>query len=173
MIEGLKNIGGFVVGIAGLLFLIFISALMINGAVWIGEHVLPWLINIAWIVFVINLFILLPLSFFRKTGIFGGIGMYFSSFVFGLTLWFLGLLLTYFTWGFFGIFIGLMLGGIGVVPVGMLAMLFEGEFGFLIAMILLTIITFGSRILGIYLAGKAEEKNEIIERQKLNEYGQQ
>ena len=146
---------------------------MINGAVWIGEYVLPWLINIAWLVFAINLLILLPLGFFRKTGVFGGIGMYFSSFIFGLTLWFLGLLLTYFTWGFLGVFIGLALGGRRVVPIEMLAMLFEGEFGFLIALILLTVVTFGSRLLGIWLAGKAEEKNEIIERQKLPVYEQE
>ncbi len=173
MIESLKNIGGFATGIAGLLFLLLIPILIIKGAVWTGEHVLPWLISIAWIVFAINLFILLPLGFFRKTGIFGGIGIYFSSFVFGLTLWFLGLLLTYFTWGFLGVFIGLALVGVGVVPVAMLAMLLDGEFYFLLVLILLTIVTFGSRALGIYLAGRAEEKNEEIERQKLSAYEQQ
>jgi hypothetical protein len=173
MIEGLKNIGGFVIGIGALLLLLLISALMINGAVWVGEHVLQWLINLTWIAFAINLVILLPLALFRKTGMFGGIAMYFSSFLFGLTLWFLGLLLTYFTWGFFGVFVGLMLGGIGVVPVAMLAMLLNGEFFVLFILVLLTVLTFGSRFLGIYLAGRAEEKTDQLARQKLAAYEQQ
>ena len=100
MIEGIKNIGAFVLVIGLLLLLLLISVLMIQGAVWVGEHVIQWLINLTWFAFAINLFILLPFSFFRKTKIFGGIGMFISSYVFGLTLWFLGLLLTYFTWGF-------------------------------------------------------------------------
>jgi len=166
MKEKLKNIGYYVLGLAGLLLLLLVSVAMIKGAVWIGEHALQWLINFSWIVFAINLFILLPLGLFRKTGIVGGMGMYISSYVFGLTLWFLGLLLTYFTWGFFGIFIGLVLGGVGVVPVAMLAMLLNGEFFTLVVLIMLTILTFGARALGIYFASRAEEKRNTISEVK-------
>lgn len=166
MKEKLKNFGYYVLGIAGLLLLLLVSVAMIKGAVWIGEHALQWLINFSWIVFAINLFILLPLGLFRKTGIVGGMGMYISSYVFGLTLWFLGLLLTYFTWGFFGIFIGLVLGGVGVVPVAMLAMLLNGEFFTLVVLIMLTILTFGARALGIYLTSRAEEKRNTISEVK-------
>lgn len=166
MKEKLKNFGYYVLGIAGLLLLLLVSVAMIKGAVWIGEHALQWLINFSWIVFAINLFILLPFGLFRKTGMVGGMGMYISSYVFGLTLWFLGLLLTYFTWGFFGIFIGLVLGGVGVVPVAMLAMLLNGEFFTLVVLIVLTILTFGARALGIYLTSRAEEKRNTISEVK-------
>ncbi len=166
MKEKLKNFGYYILGIAGLLLLLLVSVAMIKGAVWIGEHALQWLINFSWIVFAINLLILLPLGLFRKTGIVGGIGMYISSYVFGLTLWFLGLLLTYFTWGFFGVFIGLVLGGVGVVPVAMLAMLLNGEFFTLVVLIVLTILTFGARALGIYLTSRAEEKRNAISEVK-------
>lgn len=172
MIEGIKNIGAFVLGIGFLFLLLLVSVLMIQGAVWVGEHVMQWLINLTWIAFGINLFILLPLSFFRKTGMFGGIGMFISSYVFGLTLWFMGLLLTYFTWGFFGIFIGLILGGVGVVPVAMLAMLLNGELFVLFVLVLLLILTFGLKALGIYMAGRAEEKNDEYERRKFATYEQ-
>ena len=166
MKEKLKNFGYYVLGIAGLLLLLLVSVAIIKGAVWIGEHVLQWLINFSWIIFAINLLILLPLGLFRRTGIVGGMGMYISSYVFGLTLWFLGLLLTYFTWGFFGIFIGLVLGGVGVVPVAMLAMLLNGEFFTLVVLIVLTILTFGVRALGIYLTSRAEEKRNTISEVK-------
>lgn len=162
MIEKLKNAGWTILGVGFFLFFILIAALMLNGAVWVGEHVIGWLFGAAWIVFAFNLFILLPLSLFRKTGMFGGIAMYYSSFVFGLTLWFLGLLLTYFTWGFFGVIVGLILGGVGVVPVAMLAMLLDGEFPTLIVLLILTALTFGSRFLGIFLAMRAEEKTKDL-----------
>ena len=161
MKDKLKNFGYYVLGIAGLILLLLVSVAMIKGAVWVGEHALQWLINFSWIIFAINLFILLPLGLFRKTGIVGGIGMYISSYVFGLTLWFLGLLLTYFSWGFFGIFIGLALGGVGVVPVAMLAMLINGELFTLLVLVILTILTFGLRTLGIYLASRAEETKNM------------
>jgi len=168
MVNGLKNIGGFIIGAGFLIFFLLVSVWMIQGAVWAGEHIIQWLINLAWITLGINLFILLPLSFFRKTGMFGGIGMFFSSYVFGLTLWFLGLLITYFTWGFLGVFIGLVLGGIGVIPLAMLAMLLEGELFVLFVLILLSVLTFGLKILGIYMASKAEEKNDEHARHNLN-----
>lgn len=172
MINGLKNIGGFVLGAGFLLLLLLISIWMVQGAVWVGEHIMQWLINITWIAFGINLFILLPLSFFRRTGIFGGIGMFISSHIFGLTLWFMGLLITYFSWGFVGIFIGLVLGGVGVIPVAMLAVLLEGEFFVLFVLLLLSALTFGLKILGVYMAGRAEEKNNEYTQRKLATYEQ-
>jgi len=169
MKEKFKDIGAFVLGIGGFILILFLGILMIKGAVWVGEYALQGLINFSWIVFAVNLFILLPLALFKKTGAVGGIGMFISSYVFGLTLWFLGLLLTYFTWGFLGIFIGLMLGGVGVIPVAMLAMIVNGEFSTLLVLVILTLLTFGTRILGIYLAAKAE-KNEDAKVYKDVEY---
>lgn len=162
MKETLKNIEYFALGIGVLILLVILSALTIKGAVWVGEHVLQWLINFAWLVFAIDLLILLPLGLFKRTGIVGGIGMSISSYIFGLTLWFFGLLLTYFIWGFWGVFIGLLLGGVGVVPVAMLAVLLNGDFTTLGILILLTIFTFGTRVLGIYLAVRAEENSKTL-----------
>lgn len=159
MIDNLKNIGGFVAGAVILLLLILLSVAVINGAVWVGENVLQWLIDTTWIVLAVNIFIILPLALFRKTGVYGGIAMYYSSLLFGLTLWFLGLLTTYFTWGFLGVFIGLALGGVGVVPVAMLAMLLDGEFFTLFVLVFLTILTFGTKFLGLFLSLRAEEKS--------------
>lgn len=144
-------------GIASFLLILFLSVLMIKGAVWVGENALAWLFDFAWIVLTINILILLPLSLFKKTGAVGGAGMYISSYIFGVTLWFLGLLLTYFTWGFWGVFIGLVLAGVGVVPMAMLAMLINGEILTFVVLIILTMLTFGMRALGIYLVGRAEE----------------
>lgn len=162
--EGLKNIGSFIFGIGALLLLLLVSIWMIQGAVWVGEYVLQWLIDFSWIALAINVFILLPLGLFRKTGVVGGMGMFISSYLFGLTLWFLGLLIAYFTWGFLGVFIGLAFGGIGVVPVAMLAMLINTEFSLFGILLLLTALTFGTRIFGIYLVSRAEERSVVEEK---------
>lgn len=161
MKEKFKDIGSFVLGIGGFILILFLGILMIKGTVWVGEYALQWLINFSWIVFAVNLFILLPLALFKKTGVVGGIGMLISSYVFGLTLWFLGLLLTYFTWGFLGVFIGLILGGVGVIPVAMLASIVNGDFLTLLVLVILTALTFGTRMLGIYLAAKAEKDEDV------------
>jgi len=160
MKEKFKGIGYYILGIGGFILILFLGILMIKGAVWVGEYALQWLINFSWIVLAINLFILLPLALFKKTGVVGGIGMFISSYVFGLTLWFLGLLLTYFTWGFTGVFIGLMLGGVGVIPVAMLASIVNGDFLTLLVLVILTALTFGTRFFGLYLVDRAEKKKD-------------
>lgn len=56
-----------------------------------------------------------------------------------------GLLMTLFIWGWGGVFIGLFMGGVGVVPIAMLATLLNGVWGALIELVLLTIMTYATR----------------------------
>jgi tetrahydromethanopterin S-methyltransferase subunit F len=44
-------------------------------------------------------------------------------------VWCFGFLVTYVYWGITGILIGVVLAGIGVVPIGMLASVINGEWG--------------------------------------------
>ena len=53
-------------------------------------------------------------------------------------------------------FIGLFLAGVGVVPIAMLATLIKGMWGPLIELVLLTIMTFASRIGAMSLAESLE-----------------
>jgi hypothetical protein len=84
------------------------------------------------------------------------VALFFASYVFGATLWMEGLLLTLFIWGLGAVFIGLCVVGIGVVPIAMLATLLKGMWGPLIELVLLTIMTFGSRACAISLAESLE-----------------
>jgi hypothetical protein len=54
------------------------------------------------------------------------------------------------------VFIGLFLAGVGMVPIAMLATLIKGMWGPLIELVLLTIMTFGSRIGAMSLAESLE-----------------
>jgi hypothetical protein len=84
-----------------------------------------------------------------------------SSFVFGISLWSMSAITTYFYWGGLGLVLGLLvIPGVGVVPMGMLATLLLGMHGhpdawmILGVQVLLLFLTFGARALGLYLGMK-------------------
>lgn len=158
MIEKIKNIGYGILGLGlGFLILIVLIPIFILGGVWVAENILPWLSPVMWFMLVFDVVVFLPLLIFKKTRGYAGVGIYISSYVFGITLWLLGLLVAYFLWGFLAVFIGLILAGVGVVPVAMLAALFNGEWSLLGLMIFFTVITFGARFLGIYMVEHSEK----------------
>ena len=70
------------------------------------------------------------------------------------------LLISYTIWGVTGIVIGLLLGGIGVVPIAILATLFNGMWSMVGQLLLVTAITFGTRFLGIWVIMKSEDHNQ-------------
>ena len=67
------------------------------------------------------------------------------------------LLLTYIIWGAVAVFIGLFIAGVGVVPIAMLATAIKGEWAITGQIVLLLVLTFGSRMLGFYFAQRADE----------------
>lgn len=116
------------------------------------------LLPIAWIGVAIIVVVLLPMALFRATRSAAGTGIFFSSYLFGLTTWFLGATVTFVTWGWVGLLIGLIIAGVGVVPIGILAAfisLKEPTLGFsLIAMVVIVIAT---RMGGMVLAQSSGE----------------
>jgi len=156
MLEKLKNAGWIVLGIAFMVVLGLLGMLFIYGGVWLGDKVYPWLVNISSIAFLTLIFILLPLTIFRKTRAFAGNGIVFASYVFGITLWVWGMLVTFELWGGFGLFIGLSIAGVGVVPLAMLATMFKGLWPIFWQLVVLLILTFGARFTGMFAISKVE-----------------
>lgn len=146
-----KNIGSYALGIVVFLAILALPVILIAGATAIGEIMLPWLWLLSMLTLGVCIIILGPLALFRFTRPWAGIGYFIASYVFGLTGWFLGLLLTWVLWGGFAVFIGLIFLGVGVVPVAMLATLFKGMWTDLGLLILLVVLTYGLRILGMNL----------------------
>ena len=117
-----------------------------------------FLLPISWIGVAIVAVILLPMALFKATRPAGGTGMYFSSYLFGLTTWFLGATITFVTWGWVGLIIGLIIAGVGVVPIGILAAfisLKEPALGF--SLIVMVVIVFATRIGGMSLMQSRSE----------------
>ena len=158
MKDTLKSIGYFVVGIGILVGLILIAAMFVKGGVWLSERVYPWLAIICSITFFFTVLVLLPLAIFRRTRAFAGGGIYIASYVFGLTLWVWSLLLAYTLWGIIAVVTGLFFMGVGVVPVAILACMFNGLWSIVGQLLLVAAVTFGARFLGIYVMMKSENQ---------------
>jgi hypothetical protein len=164
--ETLKNVAcglGFLLVIAAVLGL---GIIFIVGATAVSYWVKEWIPYVFWINLLIAFFILGPLSLIPPARFIAAIGFVIASFVFGAMMWFCGLGVTYEAWGVAGVIIGLMIAGVGIVPVGMLAVLLQGEWQALIAFVILILLTFGLRALGFWLAKKVDERTARLSFQR-------
>ena len=157
-----KSAGVYVVGLLAFVAVLLLCALFLGGMVWFSEHALPWLMNASLITLVFCVAVLLPLSFFRKTRVLAGNGYYFSSFVFGVMLFAYSCIVVYGIWGYGGLIFGLILAGVGVVPVAYLATILHGFWPTLGNVFLGTVLTFGTRAFGIYLLSRAEAQAQRV-----------
>lgn len=156
------NFGIALVGAVFLIGILIYAIYLIKGGVYISEKALPWLSQAMWYVLMVDIFFLLPLSTLRKRKAISSAGFLVSSYVFGATLWFWGLLLTYFIWGGIAVFIGLFLLGIGIVPIAILATAFTGEWTTTGQLLLLILLTYGSRFYSVYLDNHADQMSYEI-----------
>ncbi len=154
--EKIKDLGLGILWFAILIGLALLAGLFIKGGLWLSETLYPWLVLISGITFVISILVLLPLGIFKKTRGVSAIGLLIASYIFGATTWVWSFLIAYVLWGFTGLFIGLFIGGVGVVPIAMLASIFNGEWAIFGQLALLVVVTFGVRSLALYIAVKAE-----------------
>jgi hypothetical protein len=154
--EALAGLGGLLI----LVVLVFASiagvAVFFLGAAGASEKLLPWFSILTWIAFGLVVFIFLPLAIPRRTRGVSAVALFIASYVFGATLWMEGLLLTLSIWGLGAVIVGLLILGIGVVPIAMLASLLKGMWWPLIELVLLTIMTIGSRVGALSLAESLE-----------------
>lgn len=105
----------------------------------------------------VAIFVLLPLAIWRKTRGVAGVGLLAMSYIFGLTTWLLSAAVTFGSFRWFGLIIGFLVLGVGVVPLAIISAIFKLDNGGL-AMVLfvMVLVTFGARFGGIYAASKNE-----------------
>ncbi len=121
-----------ITGIGGcLLFLVvqftFLFVLIIRGVTWIAENIYPWVSIICAGFIILALPISILLAFFKKTRAVSGVGFILSSYALGINLWLSSLILAYVYAGVFWMIVGLLFGGIGVVPIAFIAALIRAE----------------------------------------------
>ena len=105
----------------------------------------------------VAIFVLLPLTIWRKTRGAVGAGLLITSYIFGLTTWLLSAAVTFGSFGWFGLIIGLLFLGVGVVPLAIIGAIFKLDNGGLaLVLFVMVVVTFGARFGGAYAASKAE-----------------
>jgi hypothetical protein len=157
MVETLKKIGGALFGVVVLVGFLALPVVFILGSTWAAEHLLSPLIVIGWLAVALDVVILLPLSIFKRFRGFTGSVIFISSYVFGLVTWLLGFVLTYSLWGLGAVIIGILFLGGGVVPMALLATMFKGLWDPFFTLLVLVVITFASRGIGISIASSGSE----------------
>lgn len=160
MIEKLKKLGNVSLGLVGIAAVFAVPFLFFKGAIWASENLLRLLILIGFIVVVLDVVILLPLSMFRRLRPHTGGLIYLSSYLFGLVTWLYGFIVTYALWGGFAVVIGLMFFGVGVVFMAILASLLKAMWEPFFTVIVFAVITYGSRLAG-YAIGNARPAQDV------------
>jgi hypothetical protein len=153
----LKSIGNI-----SLLVVIFLASLLslyflIIGGVVASAKIMPTFTVIYNIVFLIDLVVLLPLSFFKKTRSASAIALYISSYILGAFTWISGFLLTYSFWGILGIVIGVIMAGVGVVFTGFIASLLNGYWYIAVNLVVEVIVLYGARLFALHLIKKIDD----------------
>jgi len=152
----LKGAGMFALWLLAIVAICFIALALVHGMAWVSDAVYPIIVPVAGWTFVAMVILLLPMSFIRPLRGAAVIGLMIASLIFGITTWVFGFLVAYGTWGVMGIVIGLVMGGVGVVPVAIVACLWHGAWSVAVQLIVGIVLTFGVRVWSAYVGGKAE-----------------
>jgi uncharacterized protein len=150
--RALKGAGIILAGIVGAVAFVFLLAVYILGLLWVSTNVFDYLNAAAVIAVAVCLFVLLPLALFRVTRKFSVYGLYISSVIFGVSTWILGFLVTFQHWGAIGVFVGVIMGIVGVVPLGILASAVHADWPQVGDLALGLVVTFGARMVAVMLA---------------------
>jgi hypothetical protein len=171
--EAIKGVGAVLIGLAGIAVIVLISALVINGTAAVVVYLIPAIQTAYAAAFLISLIVFMPLSAIRATRGWAAVGLLLASFVFGFTTWTYGFLVTLSHLGLWGILLGIVLGGVGVVPIGILATAFHGEWSAAGSLLFGVILTFGTRAYANWTMERDKYQSrdkmldELLEEQRL------
>lgn len=161
-VENVKNVGGVALGVVVLIAITLIPIALLYGAatasVWAVEFlpsVFGWSITIAAL-------ILTPLALIPASRGLAGNGFVFVSYAFALILWLYSMAYVYLEWGFVPVVVGILMGGVGIVPIAFILSIFDAAWGVLGNICVLATLAFGVRILGFWLIEKAVDRDFAI-----------
>lgn len=157
--QSIKNIGSSLLGIVIFVGIFFALGLLFAYGAKLAFTIQPFINWLAGVLFVINIVALLVAIIPKARGA-AGLIIFISSFVYGLGTWIFGLAATLALWGWIAVIIGVLLGGVGVVPIGMLAAIFNGEWGIFWTLLISLLLTYVARIIGNMLVSSADNQQQ-------------
>lgn len=167
MTARMKDVGSVILGLAIMIGMIAIGIGLLTGAAAFSLWILEWTFPAFLITLLLSLLLVAPLSLIPPTRGISAVGFMIASFAFGAILWIWGMAYSYSVWGLFGVIVGLLLFGVGVVPVAMFAALVHGDWGNLGMFVATVVVTFGFRGLAGWLAKKADERAARLNRSEI------
>lgn len=129
-----------------------VVVLLVLGEAWVASRLLPVFLWTSVASFAFCLLVALPLAAPRSTRALSAALFLVASFVFGSTLWMLGLLLTLGTLGLWWAVAGTLVAGVGVVPLAFVGTALQGAWGWFGVLSLLTLLTFAGRLAAFGIA---------------------
>jgi hypothetical protein len=153
-----KQSGSVILSLAGLVAVVAVGAGLLVGAATFSVWVLEWTIPAFGLTLLLSILLLAPLALVPPARGLSAVGFLIASFAFGAILWIWSMAYTYFVWGFFGVAAGLLLMGVGVVPVAMFAALVHADWGNLGMFALTAVLTIGCRGLANWLAERTDQR---------------
>jgi hypothetical protein len=147
----LRNTAVFIVGAVLFVATILISSIFLIGITWLTTVLYPFVQFIESLTLQSCFFILLPLGFFKTTRTFAATGFAVAAMVMAITVWLKSVLVVYQYWGFIGLSAGIILGIVGIVPLGLAAAAMNQLWAAVGQISLGIALYFGLYILGIYL----------------------
>lgn len=164
--DRLKGVSLVSLAVLALLVLALLVYMLITGLATVGTWLSPALVEIGKWVLGITALVLLPMSFFRTTRFQAASGFLIASYILGFELWLFGFLFTYWLWGVIGVVIGVLLLGVGVVPLAIVALLLHGDWTVSLQLIAGCVIIFAIRTYALYVSAKAG-RDEWERREKI------
>lgn len=141
-------------GIVFILLPLLLLAAMILSIGFLGERILPLLLNIVVPILAVAVFILVPLALFERTKHIAVSLLQIAPIVYGITAWLLGFLITLQYWGVFAVILGVVIFGIGVIPLGFLAAAFHADWQAVLDIVVLVVLAYGFRRMTYQLQGR-------------------
>jgi len=117
----LRSTGVFIVGAVLFVATILISAIFLVGITWLTKVLYPFIVFVYGITLRSCFFVLLPLAVFKTTRTFAATGFAVSAMVMAVYVWLFSVVVVYQFWGLGGLIGGIILGVVGIVPLGLVA----------------------------------------------------
>ena len=136
------NIHPALIAFAVLLLFFITFFLIIFGVTWFSLKALPYLFIISIAIFALSLLIVLPLSFFAQCRYFVSKSLLIFSIIYVATLWCYSLIIVMVIWGLPAAVFGLFMGIFGIIPLGIIASLFNSLWYIFLNQFLLVAATF-------------------------------
>lgn len=153
----LAALGGCLGYIIGLIGIVVLLGMVFTSTPWVAQNVFPWATIVIGVIVFLGVPVSLLLAIFRKTRGIGGLGLYLTSYAIGLHLWLSSLIVAYTLAGVSWMIIGLLFGGIGVVPVAFIASIIRTEWSVMWQILLVIGVIATLRFFGVFLIGKADQ----------------